>query len=50
MKPFPSQPLRVTITKTSDGKQEYMQIVSKDQLSINIVLIAPTITVVDARE
>jgi len=29
----------VTITKTSDGKQEYMQIISADQFSINIVLI-----------
>jgi len=50
MKQIPSQPLRVTITKTSDGKQEYMQIMSLDQMSINIVLIAPKITLVDARE
>ena len=29
----------ITITKTSDGKQEYVQIISADQFSTNIVLI-----------
>jgi len=30
---------KVTITKTSDGHQEYMQVISQDQFSTNIVLI-----------
>lgn len=30
---------KVTITKTANGKQEYMQIISSDQFSTNIVLI-----------
>jgi hypothetical protein len=30
---------KVTITKTSDGLQEYMQIIAADQFSTNIVLI-----------
>lgn len=30
---------KVTITKTADGSQEYMQIISSDQFSTNIVLI-----------
>jgi hypothetical protein len=30
---------QVTITRTSDGAQEYMQIISADQFSTNIVLI-----------
>ena len=30
---------KVTITKTADGKAEYMQIISSDQFSLNLVLI-----------
>jgi hypothetical protein len=30
---------KVTITRTSDGMQEYMQIIAEDQFSTNIVLI-----------
>jgi hypothetical protein len=30
---------KVTITRTSDGSQEYMQIISADQFSTNIALI-----------
>ena len=30
---------KITLTKTSDGLQEYMQIISEDQFSTNIVLI-----------
>ena len=30
---------KVTITKTADGQQEYMQIIAADQFSTNIVLI-----------
>jgi hypothetical protein len=40
---------KVTITKTADGKQEYMQIISEDQFSTNIVLVGK-FEVKDARE
>ena len=42
--------LNVTITKTSIGTNDYIQIMSEDQLSINIVLIAEEIKVKDHRE
>lgn len=45
----PLQPLRVVISKTADGKHDYMQIISQDQFSVNIVLISEQITVRDAR-
>jgi hypothetical protein len=45
----PSQPLKVTITKTTDGQSDYVQIMSQDQFSVNIVLIAPAIEVLDTR-
>lgn len=45
----PTQPLKVTITKTANGQAEYMQIMSVDQFSINIVLISPKIEVQDQR-
>lgn len=43
-------PLNVQVTKTSDGKLDYMQITSSDQFAINIVLISKGITVEDCRE
>jgi hypothetical protein len=46
---IPQQPLLVTITKTADGRAEYMQVMSADQFSVNIVLISPRFTVTDAR-
>ena len=42
--------LRVTITKTSDGLAEYIQIMSADTVSVNIVLIAGEIEVQDNRD
>ena len=30
---------KITISKTADGKQEYMQIISEDGFATNIVLI-----------
>lgn len=42
-------PLLVTINKTADGSSDYMQIISVDQFSLNIVLISPQITVNDVR-
>ena len=41
--------LTVTITRTRDGSAQYMQIMSADQLALNIVLIADEIEVRDAR-
>lgn len=29
----------ITISKTADGKQEYLQIISEDQFNTNLVLI-----------
>jgi len=43
-------PLRIQVTKTADGKLDYLQITSSDQFSVNIVLIAEEITVEDCRE
>jgi len=46
----PAQSLKVTVTKTVDGTADYMQIMSTDQFSLNIVLIAPKIDVQDMRK
>ena len=45
-----TQPLSITVTKTSDGQDDYVQITSADQFSVNIVLISSKITVKDARD
>lgn len=42
--------LTIRVSKTADGKQDYMQITSEDQFAINIVLVAPEILIEDARE
>lgn len=41
--------LLVTITKTADGENEYLQIMSEDTVSVNVVLVARTITLTDYR-
>ncbi len=41
--------LKITIQKEMNG-QDYVQIMSKDQTSINIVLIADTIIIKDVRK
>lgn len=41
--------LRITVSKTADGTQDYLQIMSDDQFSTNIVLITDKITIEDAR-
>lgn len=41
--------LLVTVTKTSMGDSDYIQVMSDDQVSVNIVLVAEKITVVDHR-
>ena len=42
--------LKVTVTKTADGASDYIQIMSSDMVSVNVVLIADVITVDDMRE
>ena len=41
--------LDVTITKTRTGTQDYIQIMSDDQFSVNICLVADEIRVSDHR-
>jgi hypothetical protein len=45
----PLSKLTVQITKTADGQNEYLQILSGDQFSVNVVLIAASIEVRDQR-
>ena len=40
----------VTVSKTRDGRNDYMQIVSDDQFALNIVLVSTEIKVEDSRE
>ena len=42
--------LNVTITKTSIGTADYIQIMSDDTVSVNIVLVAEEIKIVDHRQ
>jgi len=42
--------LKIQISKTSRGDQDYVQITSDDLMSVNIVLIADHIEVDDRRE
>ena len=42
--------LNVTITKTSTGMADYIQIMSEDQVSVNVVLVAEKIEVKDYRK
>ena len=42
--------LTITVTKTADGQREYVQIMSGDMFTVNVVLIADTIEIQDARE
>lgn len=41
--------LKVTVTKTRDGVRDYVQVMSEDMVSVNVVLIADEIVVEDAR-
>lgn len=41
--------LSIQLTKTADSQHEYLQILSADQFSLNIVLIADKIEVQDKR-
>jgi len=48
----PGEPLRlhVTIARARDGERDYIQIMSDDAMSVNVVLVADEIKVQDARE
>jgi hypothetical protein len=37
--------LTIQVTKTADGKKEYVQIMSGDMLTVNVVLIAEQIVI-----
>jgi len=41
--------LTITVTKTANGKSEYVQILSYAGIPVNIVLIANKIEIVDLR-
>ena len=41
--------LTITVTKTADGKSEYLQILSYAGIPVNIVLIANKIIIQDKR-
>lgn len=41
--------LRVTLSKTIGGDQDYLQVLSDDVTSVNVVLVADTIEVSDSR-
>lgn len=41
--------LTIQISKTSDGKSDYVQIMDSAGMTVNIVLIADKIEVLDAR-
>ena len=46
---MPLDRLNIRITKTRDGSSNYVQIMSADMISLNIVLIADEIVVQDNR-
>ena len=45
----PPDKLTITITRTVDGLFDYVQVLSSDQFSLNIVLIAQEIVISDKR-
>lgn len=45
----PIPKLTIQVTRTADGQNEYLQILSGDQFSVNVVLIAAIIEVRDCR-
>lgn len=41
--------LNITVTRTADAQQDYLQIMSDDMVSVNVVLVAESIEVRDRR-
>ena len=42
--------LGITISPTANGDKTYLQVISEDQFSVNLVLIVDDVTVNDTRE
>ena len=42
--------IKIQVSKTSDGKGDYLQVMSDDMLSVNLVLVAQEILITDDRE
>jgi hypothetical protein len=42
--------IRITVSKTADGKGDYVQVMSSDQFNVNLVVIAGKVTIADTRE
>lgn len=42
--------LNVLISKTSRGDKDYLQVISEDMVSVNIVLISDEVKIQDKRE
>ena len=42
--------LRIQVTKTSDGLRDYVQVMSADQLTINVVMLADKVVIRDLRD
>mgnify|MGYP001470726790 CR=1 FL=1 len=45
----PIDRLSIRVTKTANGQHEYVQIMSGDNFTVNVVLIAHTIEIEDSR-
>jgi len=45
----PIDKLKIAVTKTANGKHEYVQIMSHDNFTVNVVLLAEQIEVLDTR-
>jgi hypothetical protein len=42
--------VKITISKTATGEGEYLQVISDDLTSVNVVIIADKFEIKDARE
>jgi hypothetical protein len=42
--------ITITISKTANGKAEYLQVLSSDQFSLNLTAVSVKITVQDLRK
>lgn len=41
--------IAITVSKTSDGESDYIQITSSDMMTLNVVLVATSVTIDDRR-
>lgn len=42
--------LEITISKTSNGKLDYVQVLSDDQIQVNCVFVVEKVTIKDMRQ